>query len=55
MVSSLVESPTQLTNAVNDIQRLPSETVRSVSSLVESSTSNTEDEIQRSLIELGKN
>ena len=54
-VSSLVESPTQLTNAVNDIQRLPSETVRSVSSLVESSTSNTEDEIQRSLIELGKN
>ena len=30
-------------------------TVRSVSSLVESSTSNTEDEIQRSLIELGKN
>ena len=53
-VSSLVESPTQLSNAVNDIQRLPSETVRSVSSLVESSTSNTEDEIQGSLIELGK-
>ena len=54
-VSSLVESPTQLSNAVNDIQRLPSETVRSVSSLVESSKSNTEDEIQGSLIELGKN
>ena len=54
-VSSLVESPTQLSNAVNDIQRLPSETVRSVSSLVESSTSNTEDKIQGSHIELGKN
>ena len=53
-VSSLVESPTQLSNAVNDIQRLPSETVRSVSSLVESSTSNTEDKIQGSHIELGK-
>ena len=54
-VSSLVKSPTQLANAVNDIQRLPSETVRSVSSPVESSTSNTEDEIQGSLIKWGKN
>ena len=53
-VSSLVKSPTQLANAVNDIQRLPSETVRSVSSFVESLTSNTEDEIQRSHIELEK-
>ena len=33
-VSSLVESPTQLSNAVNDIQRLPSETVKSVSCLL---------------------
>ena len=49
-----MESPTQLSNAVDDIQRLPSETVRSVSSFVESSTSNTEDEIQRSHIELEK-
>ena len=47
-------SPTQLSNAVDDIQRLPSETVRSVSSFVESLTSNTEDEIQRSHIELEK-
>ena len=54
IVSSLVESPTQLSNAVDDIQRLPSETVRSVSSFVESLTSNTEDEIQRSHIELEK-
>ena len=52
IVSSLVESPTQLSNAVDDIQRLPSEPVRSVSSFVESLTSNTEDEIQRSHIEL---
>ena len=43
-VSSLIESPTQSTsNAIDEIQRLPSATVRSVSSLVESSTSNTED------------
>ena len=53
-VSSLVESPTQLSNAVDDIQRLPSETVRSVSSFVESLTSNTEDEIQGSHIEMEK-
>ena len=33
---------------------MPSETVRSVSSFVESSTSNTKDEIQRSHIELEK-
>ena len=53
-VSSLVESPTQLSNAVDDIQRLPSETVRSVSSFVESLTCNTEDEIQGSHIEMEK-
>ena len=51
-VSSLNQQSTS--NAVGEIQRLPSETVRSVSSHVESSASNTEDEIQRSHIILEK-